>query len=558
MSSTDRKANYKLPPSSLRDKASAQELRRIKALEEQKRRRAQKIDESRQLDFFADLSIAENDEDVDEDGDNKEDRAKKSLAVASVAGYVALLQRSPIEDTQPVASTSDVRPDAHSPSSIVFDAPESSAGNKPRNRKNKSKSSHKRRADAARTRGNSNWADKCMYAELLEMSGDVSWDAADGEDGLPTDLETAWVAVGPVPVGKRCLAVTHNQAAGAAGSVPNTQLRSRLLGKSLISPFPSNLPPLTVLDCILDDKWRENGILHVLDVVTWKGQDVSSCEAGFRFWWRDTRLGELSTAPPASFRLVAPSKSNKPATNPAIVAPLQYPYPTTFLPVPYYTRTALTDLDVEIIPAAKSVREVEVVAPATSGPSLHIGQPFTFGSSVGPGASHHDSGASGMDVEPHTDSSGADAAAPFHFAPSHQMEVTRAQSLPSSPLTPRRVSVQPDGLLLYVAEAAYEPGTSPLSSWVPIHSYDTTDNQGMKDGCAIGTQPSETNKFSKEGPLDLFQRLVRRRIMGRAGMQIFGAAAKGGVGAPMGAYRSSVEAPTLSGIGAPDVDMMEF
>jgi snurportin-1 len=27
-----------------------------------------------------------------------------------------------------------------------------------------------------------------------------------------------------------------------------------------------------------------------------------------------------------------------------------------------------------------------------------------------------------------------------------------------------------DGLLLYVAEASYEPGTSPLSSWIPIVS----------------------------------------------------------------------------------------
>ena len=63
---------------------------------------------------------------------------------------------------------------------------------------------------------------------------------------------------------------------------PNTTLRSRLLGKVLIQRFPSVLPPLTILDCILDNKWRENGILHILDVVKWKGQDVSDCEASFR------------------------------------------------------------------------------------------------------------------------------------------------------------------------------------------------------------------------------------------------------------------------------------
>lgn len=64
----------------------------------------------------------------------------------------------------------------------------------------------------------SKWADKCMYAELLEMSADAPWCSPDGavNDGLPSDLESAWVAVAPVPVGKRCLAVTH-QSSGVAG-----------------------------------------------------------------------------------------------------------------------------------------------------------------------------------------------------------------------------------------------------------------------------------------------------------------------------------------------------
>ena len=35
-------------------------------------------------------------------------------------------------------------------------------------------------------------------------------------DGLPRDLESGWVAVALVPVGKRCLAVTQ-QSAGVAG-----------------------------------------------------------------------------------------------------------------------------------------------------------------------------------------------------------------------------------------------------------------------------------------------------------------------------------------------------
>ena len=51
-----------------------------------------------------------------------------------------------------------------------------------------------------------------MYAELLEMTEDTNMrDFDDGVDvdGLPPDLETAWVAVTPVPLGKRCLAITH-------------------------------------------------------------------------------------------------------------------------------------------------------------------------------------------------------------------------------------------------------------------------------------------------------------------------------------------------------------
>ena len=51
----------------------------------------------------------------------------------------------------------------------------------------------------------------------------------------------------------------------------------------LLPRFPSSLPPLTILDCILDTNWTTNGIVHVLDVIKWKGQDVADCETPFRF-----------------------------------------------------------------------------------------------------------------------------------------------------------------------------------------------------------------------------------------------------------------------------------
>lgn len=76
-------------------------------------------------------------------------------------------------------------------------------------------------------------------------------------------------------------------------------------------------------------------------------------------------------------------------------------------------------------------------------------------------------------------------------------------------LTSTGTRVKPDGMLLYVAEASYEPGTSPLSSWIPIRGYDVGDCEGahLKDKHeAQGV--SANSKSTSEGPLDLFQRCV--------------------------------------------------
>lgn len=64
--------------------------------------------------------------------------------------------------------------------------------------------------------------------------------------------------------------------------VSNALLKSRLMGRTILS-FPSPLPPMTIIDCILDDNWKMNGILHVLDVILWKGQNIGECEANFRY-----------------------------------------------------------------------------------------------------------------------------------------------------------------------------------------------------------------------------------------------------------------------------------
>ena len=83
--------------------------------------------------------------------------------------------------------------------------------------------------------------------------------------------------------------------------------------------------------------------------------------------------------------------------------------------------------------------------------------------------------------------------------------------------------IQPDGLLLYVAESSYEPGTSPLSSWIPIVGYEKEEqDQGGKTknnkngvkrekekGAATdvgGSGSGPLKRVGGESPLDLFER----------------------------------------------------
>ncbi|KAI0031952.1 hypothetical protein K488DRAFT_50990 [Vararia minispora EC-137] len=357
----NRRAAYKLPPGAAIDRSQTQAARRAKALEEQKRRRAQRIESERHIDLFADLSLG-NSEDEDREGDEHQ-------VLREGVGHLASLVQS--------SSTST--------SALPGPAPEQPP-----------RKVHRKKRGGKRTNP---WADQCMYAELLEMSADESRMSIDGTcaddegDALPPDLETAWVAVAPVPSGKRCLVVCL-QGSGPAGVVPNTTLRSRVVGKPLMPRFPSPLPSDTILDCILDEHWQETGILHVLDVLKWKGQDVADCETTFRFWWRDTRLSELPPPRPA------PSTTNEGGHH--------FAYPSTFLPVSYHTSTSYSSLLTHVIPRARAPYTTIVTLPPPENGAMDTGEPV------------------------------------------------RSQA-----------TLRSDGLLLYVAAAIYEPGTSPLSLWVP-------------------------------------------------------------------------------------------
>lgn len=421
----------------------SQEQRRNQALENQKRRRAQRIDSARNLDLFAGLTLGPSDDEDEEDG------SERRVVQLGMREYVPMLQEQPDDAdlTRPsTASSTGVAMDAEGPTNFT-------------KKKSRKKKKHGKGGPKP-----SKYADKCMYAELLEMRMEPAW-GPDGQldDSLPPDLETGWVAVAPVPVGKRCLAVTY-QSSGVAGIVPNTQLRSRLLGKSLVRPFPSPLPAHTILDCILDENWRENGLLHVLDVVKWKGQDVGDCETAFRFWFRDSRLSEIpSMPPPLRARTAQPVPAESAAAEPTSY---RFPYPCAFLPIPYDANTTLSHLADQIIPLARHARSVELTIPRPHKNVLPTGEV---------------AGATTSQTE-------------FRFA------------LPTPATTPRppgvdfvpaqtQVNIRADGLLLYVAQAGYEPGTSPLSNWVPIANYDS-EEMGVEGG----------------GRLDIFERLVKVRL----------------------------------------------
>ncbi|KAJ6491384.1 hypothetical protein C8R47DRAFT_1122550 [Mycena vitilis] len=424
--SKNRKATYKAAPTATTSMSESQELRRRKALEEQKRRRAQRVDSARQLDLFAGLNLGQS--------DDEEDPEDPGVVRMGIAAYAPLLP-PPSADVE--AAASDTRMEA---TSVSNPAPRKKKRRKPKSKKDNAP--------------NKKFADQCMYAELLEMSEDNPWGAS--ADGLPEDLETGWVAVAPVPVGKRCLAVT-DQSLGVPGLVPNTSLRSRKLGKLLMPRFPSVLPPMTILDCILDDNWRDNGILHILDVVKWKGQDIGDCETPFRFWWRDTRLGELTPSPPPSNAHY--SQPFDPAHSNAPLNTYRFPYPTKFLPVPYHTDTSFLALASHTVPLARASRFVGVEVPGS------------------------------VDTMPAESTMAVD-----------QLQTQEA----GGALTTKNAEVRADGLLLYISEASYEAGTSPLSSWIPIVKYEEEripDADSMTDANA-----------ATDGPLDIFHRLLQKRI----------------------------------------------
>ena len=174
-------------------------------------RRAERFDSTRQLDLFADLTLGPSDDERDEE-DTTALADVPEIVREGIASFAPLLPPA-------VASTSAVAvPQANTSESIPPEQENDVQTNGKKRGKKKRKGKGRQSRAAAQNQKPGKWADKCMYAELLEMSEDLEMTEFDtgNNDGVPDDLEGGWVAVTPVPVGKRCLAITHS-AAGIAG-----------------------------------------------------------------------------------------------------------------------------------------------------------------------------------------------------------------------------------------------------------------------------------------------------------------------------------------------------
>lgn len=120
-----------------------------------------------------------------------------------------------------------------------------------------------------------------------------------------------------------------------------------------------------------------------------------------------------------------------------------FAHPVRLLPVPYHQGLTCTTIINTVIPLARSPRRVQITVPLNNAR----------------GASHD------MDIDQATQES--------------EMELN------------------PDGILLYVAQASYESGTSPLSVWIPSRS--------LNDPHA-GPSAVPALHPGSESPLDVFDR----------------------------------------------------
>ena len=198
------------------------------------KRREQRYDSARQLDVLSDLNLGLS----DEDDDNLD---PPQIIQEGVSQFASLLssevpslsyQASNVFGVIAGGGTPTLQPD-HQVNDAEEAPPQSSSAHVRKKKRGKRRQKPQSPPTSAellinpttpKTSGKKKnpWADRCMYAELLELNpGPALNPQIDVEDGLPDDLDAgAWVAISGVPVGKRCLAVTY-ASSGVAGTGTN-------------------------------------------------------------------------------------------------------------------------------------------------------------------------------------------------------------------------------------------------------------------------------------------------------------------------------------------------
>jgi len=193
-----------------------------------KKRREQRYDSARQLDILSDLNLGLSD---DEDDENHEPPQIIREGISQFAPYLSPETSFPSNnhDQQPLDSPHAGVIATGSVPTQQSDHQTSSQSSAVRSKKKRAKRRQKPQPSLTVTEPPQNptgakqkknqWADRCMYAELLELNpGPALNPQIDAEDGLPDDLDTgAWIVISGVPMGKRCLAVTY-ASSGIAGT----------------------------------------------------------------------------------------------------------------------------------------------------------------------------------------------------------------------------------------------------------------------------------------------------------------------------------------------------
>ena len=190
------------------------------------KRREQRYDSARQLDILSNLNLGPSD---DEDDDNHE---SPEIIHEGISQFVSLLSSEAASLPNPPGQQQPGERSDHQKNDV-----QKTSSQLPATRGKKKKTKRKQKPQSPLTvaeppessttsrssgRKRNQWADRCMYAELLELNpGPALNPQIDVGDGLPDDLDTgAWIAISGVPVGKRCLAVTY-ASSGIAGNGTN-------------------------------------------------------------------------------------------------------------------------------------------------------------------------------------------------------------------------------------------------------------------------------------------------------------------------------------------------